>query len=72
MKMVAENIMNLLETFDFSDGFFFVAILVLIIFLVYIVYLVRVEDNDKLWATEKINTKKIKEEIKEDIEKKKR
>ena len=71
MKAVAENIMNLLETFNWSDAFFFVSILVLIIFLVYILYLVRTEETERMYVTDKINTKKIKEEIKEDLEKKK-
>lgn len=63
------SVIDYFETFNFSDVFFFVATLVLIILLAYILYLVRVEENE--YDEKRIDTKKIKEEIKEDIEKKK-
>lgn len=63
------SVIDYFETFNFSDAFFFVATLVLIILLAYILYLVRVEENE--YDEKRIDTKKIKEEIKEDIEKKK-
>lgn len=65
------SVIDYFETFNFSDIFFFVATLVLIILLVYILYLVRIEESDRDYDKERINTKKIKEEIKETVEKKK-
>lgn len=60
-----------METFNWSDVFFFTSTLVLIVLLVYIVYLVRIEEKELINVEDKINTKKIKKEIKEDLEKKK-
>ena len=65
------SIIDYFETFNFSDVFFFVATLVLIILLVYILYLVRIEEVENDYDEKRINTNKIKEEIKETVEKKK-
>jgi len=70
MDYVVKYMTSFFKIFNFSDLFFFVAVLISISLLVYILYITRIEVNEKKHDT-KINTKKIKEEIKDDVEKKK-
>ena len=65
------SIIDYFETFNFSDVFFFFATLVLIILLVYILYMVRIEEAANDYDEKRINTEKIKDEIKDTLEKKK-
>jgi len=71
MNKIFGNIITFMETFNWSDIFFFTSTLVLLILLVYIVYLVRIEEKELINVTDKIDTNKIKKEIKSDLEKKK-
>lgn len=52
MEQLVLIIGGLIETFELSDAFFFVATLVLILLLVYIMYLVRSEEEEMIFANE--------------------
>ena len=70
MNEIFGNVITFIETFNWSDVFFFTSTLVLIVLLVYIVYLVRIEEKEII-VEDKIKKKKIKKEVKADLEKKK-
>lgn len=70
MNEIFGNVITFIETFNWSDVFFFTSTLVLIVLLVYIVYLVRIEEKEII-VEDKIDTKKMKKEVKADLEKKK-